>query len=114
MAKVKLLGVDGEEVVHRMPAVKDVAPCASQVLIELLTVQEMMNTSLIVNNAKATPEFQGVVLKVGPMCQPDVFGFKVGNRVQLSGAGVPVPNYDGSHRQKILMDPNSIKAVLFE
>ena len=111
MSKNKLVGSDGQEIVHRMPKVKAVKPCGSQVLIELLTVQEMLNTELIVENSKA-PEFQGIILAVGPMCQPDVFGFKVGDRVQLSGAGVPVPNFDDGYRQKILMEPNSIKAVL--
>lgn len=111
MSKNKLVGSDGQELVHRMPKVKAVKPCGSQVLIELLTVQEMLNTDLIVETAKATPEFQGIILAVGPMYQ-DVFGFKVGDRVQLSGAGVPVPNFDDGYRQKILMEPNSIKAVL--
>lgn len=86
-------------------------PCGYQILLELLTAQEMLNTKLILNENKTMREFQAVVLAVGPMLKED-YGFKVGDRVLLSGTGVPVPNYDNSERDKILMEPQSIKAVL--
>lgn len=93
-------------------AVKSVKPCGSQILIELLTVQEVMNTNLILKNSKQHTEYQGYVLAHGPGVEPSVYGFGVGDRVLLSGSGVPVPSYDDSERERILMEPHSIKAVL--
>lgn len=85
-------------------------PCGHQVLLELLTDQEMYNTKLIVNEQKNKKEFHAIVLALGPSTTDH--GFKVGDRVLLSGPGVPVPNYDDSEREKILMEPHCIKAVL--
>jgi co-chaperonin GroES (HSP10) len=87
-------------------------PCGHQILLELLTDQEMYNTKIIVNEqVRNKKEFHAIVLSIGP-CVKDEHGFKVGDRVLLSGAGVPVPNYDNSDREKILMEPHCIKAVL--
>ncbi len=97
---------------QEVSSVKSVTPCGSQILIELLTVQEMMNTNLILNNSKQHAEYQGFVLAHGPGVDPSVYGFGVGDRVLLSGSGVPVPQYDGSERDRILMEPHSVKAVL--
>lgn len=93
--------------------IKHCKPCGYQVLLELLTPQEMLDTKLIINEQKQNiREFQAIVLDIGPNIKEE-YGFKVGDRVILSGSGVPVPNYDGSERDKILMDPTCIKAVLF-
>jgi co-chaperonin GroES (HSP10) len=98
---------------QEVEAVKVVKPCGSQILIELLTVQEIMNTNLILNNSKQHTEYQGFVLAHGPGVDPSVYGFGVGDRVLLSGSGVPVPSVDNtSERERILMEPHSIKAVL--
>lgn len=92
--------------------IKKCKPCGYQVLLELLTPQEMLDTKIIINEQKqAIREFQAIVLDIGPSMK-DEYGFKVGDRVLLSGSGVPVPNYDNSERDKILMDPICIKAVL--
>jgi len=93
-------------------AVKSIKPCGSQILIELLTVQEVMNTNLILKNSKQHTEYQGFVLDHGPGVDPSVYGFGKGDRVLLSGSGVPVPSYNDSERERILMEPHSIKAVL--
>lgn len=87
-------------------------PCGSQVLLELLTVQEMMGTELIMTNKKPVGEYQALVLAVGPSVKQDDWGFKVGDRVLLSGNGVPVPDYNGNGKDKVLMDPFSIRGVL--
>lgn len=92
--------------------VKSVKPCGSQILIELLTVQEMMNTNLILKNSKTHAEYQGYVVAHGPGVDPRVYGFQVGDRVLLSGSGVPAPTSSSSERERILMDPHAIKAVL--
>jgi hypothetical protein len=93
-------------------AVKSVKPCGSQILIELLTVQEIMNTNLILKNSKQHNEYQGFVLDHGPGVDPSIYGFAKGDRVLLSGSGVPVPSNNDSDRERILMEPHSIKAVL--
>jgi co-chaperonin GroES (HSP10) len=93
--------------------ISDCKPCGHQVLLELLTTQEMLGTKLIVNEQKNIREFQAIVLAMGPSIK-DEHGFKVGDRVLLSGSGVPVPNYDNNDRDKILMEPHCIKAVLLD
>lgn len=92
--------------------VKGCVPVGSQVLLELLTAQEIMNTKLHLNNNKPANEYQAFVKATGPNLNPDVWGFKVGDRVLLSGSGVPVPNYDDSERDRVLMEPHCIKGVL--
>ena len=94
-----------------MKAVTKCVPCGNQILLELLTAQEMMNTKIIVNETKNIKEFQAVILGIGPLVSEN-YGFKAGDRVLLSGNGVPVPNYDDSERDKILMEPQCIKAIL--
>ena len=92
--------------------VKSVKPLGTQVLLELLTAQEMLGTKVIVNDMVQHKEFHGIVVAVGNCLDMSKQGFKVGDRVLLSGTGVPVPNYDNSNREKILMEPFCIKAVL--
>ena len=95
--------------------VVDCKPCGNQVLIELLTTQEMANTKLILNNTnkKLGAEYQAIVLAVGPQVNFESFGFKIGNRVVLSGNAVPAPEYGPeTEREKVLVDPTAIKAVL--
>jgi co-chaperonin GroES (HSP10) len=91
---------------------KGCKPCGSQVLLDLLSVQEMMGTELIMTNKKPAGEYQAIVLAVGPAVELDNWGFKVGDRVLLSGNGTPVPDFNSNGRDKILMDPFSIKGVL--
>ena len=88
------------------------APCGSQVLLELLTVQEMMGTGLILTNKKPSGEYQAIVLAIGPSLKENNWGFNLGDRVLLSGTGVPVPDFNSSGKDKVLMEPHSIKGVL--
>ncbi len=89
-------------------------PCGNQILIELLTEQEMANTNLIIGNSrKVSAEYQAIVLGIGPQVKNDAYGFKIGDRVVISGMAVPVPEYGpASEREKKLVDPTAIKAVL--
>jgi hypothetical protein len=101
------------KVPDEIPPVTGVKPCGAQVLLELLTVQEMMGTKLILkNNQQSHAEYQAYVIAAGPTIDLSIYGFKVGDRVLLSGNGTPVPNYDNGERERILMDPFAIKAVL--
>jgi co-chaperonin GroES (HSP10) len=90
-------------------------PCGNQVLIELLTTQEMANTKLILNNTnkRAGAEYQAIILGIGPQVDNKSYGFAVGDRVVISGNAVPAPEYGAeSERDKVLVDPVTIKAVL--
>jgi len=100
------------ETTVEVKSVSSVKPAGNQVLLELLTAQEVLNTKIIVNESKAYKEFQAIVLAEGPLAKCDQYGFKVGDRVILSGNGVPVPNFDNTGRDRVLMEPNCVKAVL--
>jgi hypothetical protein len=96
-----------------VPPVSGCKPCGSSVLLELLTVQEMMGTKLFLkNDTNSQPEYHAYVLAIGPALDPRPYGFKVGDRVLLSGSGTPIPNFDNCERERILMEPYCIKAVL--
>ena len=96
-----------------IPTVTGVKPCGAQILLELLTVQEMMGTKLFLkNHAQNHAEYQAYVVACGPTIDLGIYGFKIGDRVLLSGNGTPVPNFDNSERERILMDPFAVKAVL--
>lgn len=117
MVKKEILGVDGQKVCVSVPQIKDVSPCGSQVLVELLTAQEALGTILQIDaDASITGAPQGYVRKKGPRVSED-WGFKIGDRVTLHGNYTPVsenverPN---PHRPWILVEPNQIKAVLLE
>ena len=101
------------KVPDEIPPVTGIRPCGTQVLLELLTVQEMMGTKLILkNNQQNFAEYQAYVVATGPCLDLAPYGFKVGDRVLLSGNGTPVPNYDNNERERILMEPFCVKAVL--
>jgi len=108
----KIITPNGESLV---PQVAGVQPCGSQVLVETLTPQELMNTNLHLSEATEVKQpLQGYVRAVGPAVKVEDWGFKVGDRVVISGNGVMAPNYDHSHRDRFLMEPHAIKGVLPE
>jgi len=115
----EILGVDGEQVQvsKSVPSLKDVVPCGSQVLVEVLTAQEAMGTVLTIEaDAAITGAPQGYVRKIGPRGSND-WGFNIGDRVTLHGNYTPVTQQvdrENSHREWILVDPNQVKAVLVE
>jgi len=113
----EILGADGEQVVKKVPPLKDVNPCGSQVLVEVLTAQEALGTVLTLDaDAAITGAPQGYVRKKGPRVSSD-WGFEVGDRVTLHGNYTPVTQQvcrENSHREWILVDPNQVKAVLVE
>jgi hypothetical protein len=100
------------DVVYESKEVKLCKPCNSLILLELLTEQERMGTRLHLQNNKPSAEYQAFVLSAGPNFDPSIWGFNVGDRVLVSGGGVPVPNYNNSERDKVIMEPHSIKGVL--
>jgi hypothetical protein len=110
----KIVGVDGQEFCS-IPTVASVRPCGSQVLIEMLTAQELMNTTLkLSDGTDPKVPMQGYVRAVGPSFN-EAWGFKVGDRVLISGSGVLAPNASlKSGRDSFLMEPVSVRAVLVE
>ena len=98
--------------IGRVTAVKAVG---YNVLVEMLTANEIMNTKFaLAENAVSGEAPQGYVLDIGPGVEVDKLGFKVGDRVLLQGNYVPVPAYGDSERKRGLVQPHDIKAVLEE
>jgi len=93
----------------------NVKPVGSQILVEILTPQEMAGTNLLLTEkADLKVPLQGYVRAIGPLCKAGDFGFKINDRVLISGTGVKAPNYDHSHRDRYFMEPHAIKSVLIE
>lgn len=109
----KIVGADGMAL-SCSSSIKGVKPCGSQILVEVLTAQELMNTVLkLSDGTDPKVPLQGYVKAVGPTYN-ESWGFKVGDRVLISGAGVLSPNVNGTHRDTFLMEPMAIRAVLSE
>ena len=117
MKKQSLVDVSGKEIVNKVPAISGVHPVGSQILVELLTPQEILGTSLHLNEGAKTVSGapQAYVLEVGPAVDPN-YGVKTGDRVVLQGTFVPLPEAAslGGHRPKACIDPHTIKAILVE
>lgn len=93
----------------------NVKPVGSQVLVEILTPQEMAGTTLLITEkADMKVPLQGYIRAIGPACRFGDFGFQLNDRVLISGTGVKAPNYDQSHRDRYFMEPHAIKSVLIE
>lgn len=98
-----------------VPKISGLKPAGSQILVEILTANELMGTSLaITDKVDLKVPLQGYVRAVGPSFNPESWGYKVGDRVLISGSGVMAPNYDSSNRDRFFMEPTSVKSVLVE
>ena len=98
-----------------IPKIKTVLPTGSQVLVEILTPQEMMGTNLTVTDkVDLKVPLQGYIRATGPAFKSSDWGFGIGDRVLISGGGVMAPNYDDCHRDRFFMEPHAIKSVLVE
>lgn len=93
-----------------------VKPTGSQVLVEMLTEQEMLGTTMTLvgskQQTKKNEAYQGFVRAVGPSVQLDNWGFKIGDRVLISGSAVPCPNWDKGERDRVLLEPSAIRGVV--
>lgn len=92
--------------------VVSITPVGNQVLVERLNESELINSSLLIST-NSSPSNQGYVLAIGPMVSKEC-NIKVGDRVFLQGSYVPLPNFDNSNREKNLLYPDMIKAILNE
>lgn len=125
MAKSKIITPGNESIVDgmgfsavseehpRSPKIVGVKPTGSQVLIEMLTAQELANTNITISGDLKVP-LQGYVRAVGPGFRETDWGFTVGDRVLISGGGVIAPTYDDTHRDRFFMEPHAVKSVLVE
>lgn len=113
MAKKKIVGADGAELKNKVPAVKTVRPYGSTVLIENLTPEEVMGTSLYVSDKTETGFApQAYILALGPGISKDI-GLKVGDRVVVQGKFIPV-EVPGATRECGILELHNIKAILEE
>ena len=62
----KIVGVDGE-CLTSIKLVKGVVPCNSQVLVEILTPQELMNTNLTISEKTDLSNCSTIILGVKKM-----------------------------------------------
>lgn len=109
-----IVDTNGLNITSSVPKVKDCKPLGGQVYIELLTSQERLGTKLTIgelDNKTLAP--QAYVLAVGNRVPAD-YDLKVGDRVVLSGSGVPMSNFSNSERDRVLIDISAIKAILVE
>lgn len=116
-----ILDLTGQEIsICKTPKVKGCKPVGTQVLVELLTAQEILGTTLELATSSAksvdasTP--QAYIVDFGPGFEaafPHV-PIKKGDRVLFSGSGVFVPKYDDSGRDRFLLEPHSIKGILID
>lgn len=120
-SKLTLVGSDGNEVSSRVPGIKECKPCSNTILIEVLTQQEMLGTDMYIPDGNGSKRDgymspQAYVIAIGPTCENEKYGFKVGDRVILSTANaVPVPKMDGNtKRDRVIVDPSAIRGVLIE
>ena len=98
-----------------VPKISGVKPTGSQILVEILTPNELMGTNLaITDKVDLKVPLQGYVKAVGPSFKPESWGYNVGDRVLISGSGVMAPNYDSSTRDRFFMEPTAVKSVLLE
>lgn len=126
MAKSKLVTPDGIALASSndaiigseeklIPKIKGVRPCGAQVLVEILTPQELMGTNLSISEkTDLKVPLQGYIRATGPSFKSEDWGFKIGDRVLISGGGVMAPNYDGTHRDRFFMEAHAIKSILEE
>jgi hypothetical protein len=87
--------------------------CGSQILVELLSDQESMNTRLSVGKASGIPP-QAFIVDIGPASAEAPWGFEVGDRVLLQGNYVPVPKFNDNDREYGMVEPTAIKCILAE
>lgn len=83
-------------------------------LVELLTTNEVMQTTLTLGEKTKVDVPQAYIIDIGPSVDKEKVGVNVGDRIILSGGFVPLPKALDSDRQKGIIDCWSVKAVLKE
>lgn len=98
-----------------VPKISGLKPTGSQILIEILTSNELIGTNLtLTDKIDLKVPLQGYVKATGPSFNAESWGYNIGDRVLISGSGVMAPNYDNSPRDRFFMEPTAVKSVLVE
>lgn len=98
------------------PKVVGVKPLGCTVLVEMLSPNELLNTTLYVNEKTTSGSGvapQAYVLALGHMLKDDC-GVKVGDRVVVQGVFTPLPEFGDADRAKGIIELHCIKGVLEE
>ena len=112
----KITDIAGNELTQALSQIAKVVPVGTNILLELLTPQEILGTKLHLANDTKTLNGapQAYVLALGPKVDKD-WGICVGDRVVLSGNFVPLPEaVSHNGRPQACVEPHCIKAVLAE
>lgn len=97
------------------PKVVAVSPVGSQILVEMLSSQEILGTTLSIKENADVGAPQGYIKALGPNVDLKVWNFKVGDRVLLQGSYVPVRKLSEDQKRSLgLVEPHGIKAILVE
>lgn len=100
------------------PAIKyeAVKAAGTNILVELLTAEEVMGSTLHLPTNTKMPAIQGIILDIGPALKGEEWGIEVGDRVVLWGDFVPVPKpksvQESNKKDWGVYPPHAIKAVL--
>lgn len=92
-------------------------PCGSQVLVEHLTDNEMLGTTLKLPGKAAggNDVQQSIVLDYGPGFDPKGWGFDKGDRVMVVGSYNPVPKFSTDQAREMgIVEPHNVRGVLIE
>jgi len=96
-----------------MKKVTSCRPAGHQVLIRRLTSAEIAGTKLHLSENVNLGAPQGYIVSVGPMVDCEKNGYKVGDRVLVTGNFTPVPSLGDEHEYQ-LIEPHVIKGILDE
>lgn len=87
----------------------------SKIIVEHIPAKETFDTKLIISdNVEDSGPPQAFILDMGPGIEPATVGFKIGDRVIISGKYVPLPQVAGVTRPRGVVEIQDIKAVLVE
>ena len=101
-----------------VPKVVGCRPVGSQVLVEHLTDNEMLGTSLSLPSGKTSggnEVQQSIILDYGPGFDPKNWGYDKGDRVMVVGSYNPVPKLrPDQEREMGIIEPHNVRAVLIQ
>lgn len=110
----EILMSDGTPAKAQVPDIKEVHPFGSSILIENLKADEIMGTSLYVQeDAETEGAPQAYIVELGPKVDDDC-GLSVGDRVYVQGSFIPVINTSGNGRERGILEIHNIKGIIEE
>lgn len=87
----------------------------SKIIVEHIPAKETFDTKLIISDdVEDSGPPQAFIIDMGPGIKSEDVGFKVGDRVVLSGKYVPIPQLPGVSRPRGIVEIHDIKCVLTE